>query len=66
VTMARDSSFQPLRGDILSGETENRILSGADMRPHQRAGRAGQGRRRRPAGVALTGAKDGALDLKRS
>ena len=33
------------------------------MRPHQRAGRAGQGRRRRPAGVTLTGVVEGALRL---
>jgi hypothetical protein len=31
------------------------------MQLHQRAGRAGQGRHRRPVGVALTGAERGAL-----
>jgi hypothetical protein len=30
--------------EILSGEMESGILSGADMRLHQRADRAGQGR----------------------
>ena len=36
------------------------------MHPHQRAGRASQGRRRRPAGVALMGVKAGALGSKPS
>ena len=38
---------------------ENGILSGADLRLHQRAGRAGQGRRRRSGGIALRGAAEG-------
>ena len=39
---------------------ENGIRFGADMQVNQRAGRAGQGSRWRPGGVALTGAEDGA------
>ena len=38
----RSRTFQQIA--ILFGETESGILFGAGMRPHQRAGRAGQGR----------------------
>ena len=50
------------REDVLLGGTESDVLLGADMVEKMRAGRAGQGRPKgRPAGVALTGAVEGAL-----